>query len=266
MNKQVYQVGDMTQYGVIVEKPFGDGVELIPEFVHHFPDTPTVKLNQFCFVKQDRPWDTEFWCTQDGTWDGKRKMRTGMFTHDAAPYDEAVLIETNWAEDNTFGIIGPLVAVLKDGSQFVAANVHQMRRFAPSEGIVEAKRHRHGSNDATPQAMDGLTMNTTEYDLEKIGLVLINSACIHAQKPSKEFCLARIRGELTVVSDISEKPTLNAPFTWVPLEEFMLLSMDILTQGILGRAIVAGYLKKPLARKVRKVLKQLPKWVAEQTK
>jgi hypothetical protein len=153
--------------------------------------------------------------------------------------------------------------VLNNGQQFVAVNSHKTRRGGM---IMEAMRQRHGSIDAKPVATDGVSMLTREFGVNKIGLLLTNSACIHAESPQGELRLALVRGELTIAFGIDYLPQLNDTFTWVPLEQYMLLSMDDHGQALIGRAIVAGYLKKPLARRVRPVLKKLPAFVAEQTK
>jgi len=271
MNTKVWKIGDETPYGQIVEKPFGDGIELIPEKVHHLPDPEGGPLlNQFCFVDESRPWDTEFWCTQSpdkgvpGFWDGRRKLRTVKLT-DASPYAEVTLLETNWQSDNTFGQVRTSVAILKDGTVYVAANPNSMRRFSGSSGILEGTRNRHGSEDVTPQVTDGDAMVENEYDMTDMGLLLTNSACIHAVKPDGTLCLARVRAELTTYSNIVILPDLNAPFVWVELAEFMFLSMDIHTQGIVGRGLVAGYIPMPPTESVADALGALPDWVVQQT-
>lgn len=260
-------LGQSTEYGVVVEKPFGDGMELIPEHVHHLPDTPALRLNQFVYVDEKNPWKVEAWCTQSpekgapGVWDGPRKLRT-MKLVDAGVYPEFVLLETNFEEDNTVGVVGPLVCVLNNGQQFVAVNMSKNRRGGK---VAEAMRQRHGSLDAKPEAIDGLNMVLTEYGTNEIGLLLTNTACIHGETQSGEIRLALVRGELVVASNVEQLPALNAPFEWVPLEQYMFF-MDDHGQAVIGRAILAGYLKKPTLKKVRKVLKKLPTFVAEQCK
>lgn len=252
-------IGTMTKYGRIIEKQFGDGFELIPEYVFHHPDLPNLKLNQFAF-DNGNPWEFEAWCTQNGQWDGPRKLRT-MKLVDGGVYPEFILLETNFEVDNTVGVVGPLVCVLNN-EQFVAVNMSKNRRGGK---VAEAMRQRHGSLDAKPKAIDSLRMVLTEYGTDKIGLLLTNTACIHGETQSGEIRLALVRGELTVASNVEQLPALNAPFEWIPLEQYMFL-MDDHGQAVIGRAILAGYLKKPTLKKVRKVLKKLPAFVATQCK
>lgn len=260
-------IGDTTQYGLIIEKPFGDGIELIPEFVHHLLDTADFRLNQFVYVNESDPWHVESWCTLSpekgapGLWNGPRKLRTMKLVDDGV-YPEFVLLETNFEKDNTVGVVGPLVCVLNNGQQFVAVNENKKRRGGK---VVEAMRQRHGSLDVKPEATDGVSMLLKEYGSDQLGLLLTNTACIHGETPTGEIRLALVRGEITIASGVDHLPTLNAPFVWIPLERYMFL-MDDHGQALIGRAILAGYLKKPTLQKVRNVLKALPAFVADQCK
>lgn len=251
------KIGTMTKYGPIVERKNG---ERMPFYVHHLPDPDGgPKLNQFVYVNEDDPWGVEGWCTQNGEWDGPRKLRT-MKLVDAGVYPEFVLLETNFEADNTVGTVGPLVCVLNDGRQYVAHNPSKKRRGG---NLAEAMRQRHGSLDAKPE-VDG-EVEMKELGVDEIGLLLTNTACIHAETSDGKIRLALVRGELKIVY-ASSLPTLPGPFTWVLLEEYMFLTMDDHGQAIIGRAILRGDLKKPISKSVRKVIKKLPAFVAEQCK
>jgi len=264
------QIGDNTRYGTIVRKPFDGATELIPEFVHHLQDDRALRLNQFVYVNASEPWAIEAWCTQSpekgvpGVWNGPRKLRT-MKLVDGGVYPEFVLLETNIAGDNTVGVVGPLVCVLNNGTQFVAYNPHKNRRGAKG-GLGEAMRQRHGSLDVKPEATDGVSMVLKELGPDQLGLLLTNTACIHAETSDGEIRLALVRGEMVIASGIDHLPTLNDPFVWVSLEEYMFLTMDDHGQVIVSRAILRGDLKKPTLRRVRKVINKLPAFVAEQCK
>jgi hypothetical protein len=245
--------------------------ELLPRFVHHYPDTPGLRLNQFVYVNEEKPWEIEAWCTQSpekgvpGVWDGPRKLRT-MKLVDGGVYPEFVLLETNFEKDNTVGVVGPLVCILNGNnghSVFVEVNPHKNRRGGD---VIEAMRQRHGSLDVKPEASDGLSMVITEYGPDVCGLILTNTACIHGETPNGEIRLAIVRGELTIASNIDHLPTLNSPFVWMPLVDYLYLTMDPHGHDVVNRNIHAGYIKRPLVGDVRKVLKRLPAFVAEQTR
>jgi len=262
------KIGDMTKYGMLVEKPFEEGVELIPKYVHHLPDTAALRLNQFIYMNEALPWKTESWCTQSpakgalGVWNGPRKLRT-MKMVDEGVYPEFVLLETNFEADNTVGVVGPRVCILKDGSQFVAVNRHKFRRGGT---IVEAMRQRHGSLDAKPKVSNGSSLAPEEYGSNELGLLLTNSACIHAETPDGKLRLALVRPELVIERELDYLPTIDPPFEWIPLADYMLLEMDDHGQAVIGRAIVAGYLPTPKRESVELALAKLPAIVAERTK
>lgn len=253
-----YQIGQLTKYGPIVNK----NDEYLPLYVHHLPDPEGgPRLNQFVYVNEDDPWGIEGWCTQDGTWDGPRKMRTMKLVDDGV-YPEFTLLETNFESDNTVGTVGPLVCVLNNGQQFVAVNMSKNRRGGR---VVEAMRQRHGSLDSKPSTEGQPIIHLKELGVNEIGLLLTNTACIHAETPSGEIRLALVRGEL-VIAYAENLFDLPSPFEWILLEEYMFLTMDDHGQTTIGRAILRGDLKKPPTKNVRKVLKKLPAFVAEQCK
>ncbi len=127
-------------------------------------------------------------------------------------------------------------------------------------------RQRHGSLDTKPEATDGPSMVLNELGPDELGLLLTNTACIHAEKPDGEIRLALVRAELTIASGVDQLPILNAPFVWISLEEYMFLTMDDHGQAVVGRAILRGDLGRPPFRRVDMVVKQLPAFVAEQFK
>ncbi len=264
-----YQLGDTTPYGRIVEKPFGDDTELVPEHVYHFVDTDTLRLNQFVYVNEEEPWRIEAWCTQSpakgvpGVWNGPRKLRT-MKLVDGGVYPEFALLETNIEADNTVGVIGPLVCVLNDGRQFVAVNEHKNRRGAKN-GLVEAMRQRHGSLDAKPEAVDGQSMIIKQYKADQLGLTLTNSACIHAETADGLLVLALVRHELVVASHVDHLPNLSSPFVWKPIEDYLFLTLDS-GRSVVALAIIAGYIPMPPIVRIETALIKLPAFVAEQTK
>jgi hypothetical protein len=269
--RKVLEVGENSKYGPIVEKMFEGNLELLPFYVHHLPDTPQLRLNQFVYVNEGCPWDIEAWCTQSpekgvpGVWDGPRKLRTMKMVEDSV-YPEFVLLETNWETDNTFGVVGPLVCVLNNLETFVAVNEHTKRRFAGPDGLIETKRHRHGSTDVLPQqVIDGSSKAVREYNENDLGYLLTNSACIHGQKPNGDFCLALIRGELTVVTGVDQLPVLNTPFTWIPVRDYLFLTLDTNGQNIVMRAIIAGYLPALECESMEPVLDKLPALVTKLT-
>lgn len=259
----MYQIGQNTRYGVIVQK----GDELLPEFVYHYPDPEGgPALSQFLYANLEDPHNkVESWCTQNGEWDGPRKMRTFQIV-DADPYLEGVLMETNEQPDRTFGVTGAVVfqPINHRRGQFIAVNKHQMRRFAGPQGLVESKRHRHGSKDVLPEVTPtGYTV--MEYSAAYLGLNLLNSACIHAVGLDGTHRLALVRPELVVIEG-DQLPPINEPFEWMLMSDFLFLTLDSPTKTILGAAIVAGYVRKPTKSYVQKSLAKLPSFIATQCK
>ena len=161
IEKGQYNLGDKTQWGVVVEKPEG----VMPENIYKYPDPiGGPKINQFAVEYPGEPFRNVMYCTQGGEWDDKNKMRTAMFTNEG-PWPEAVLVETNHEEDDTFGVAGPLVCVLNNGESLIAVNRHSMRRWSGSEGLIEAPRRRHGNTDMMPGLKDS-NIKPEEYTKE----------------------------------------------------------------------------------------------------
>jgi hypothetical protein len=218
---QVWKVGEMTEYGRIVNK----GGELLPEFVFHGP------MQTFRYLNPNDPWayDTE-WCTKDDTWFGARKIHSIGFDSNG-PYFMHVSREENIEADGTVGTVGPLTLVLPDNSISVAVDEHKVRHHTGPQGIVEAPRRRHGSPELMP-AVIGVSFLIEEYGKDKLGMSLLNSARIVAAKDR----LAYVGSELTVVY-AGVKPALNGTFIWMEVEKFLLTSLDGPSKGVVALAV-----------------------------
>jgi hypothetical protein len=93
----------------------------------------------------------------------------------------------------------------------------------------------------------------------------LNSACIHAVGLDGTHRLALVRPELIVIKG-GQLPPINGPFEWMALSDFMFLTLDSPAKTVVGAAVIAGYIRKPIKADVQKSLAKLPSFVAVQCK